>query len=450
MAVELYNGIRDLPIIDFHNHLNPKEIYENKPYNNISSIWLEHDHYKWRLMRNSGVEEEYITGTKTEFEKFENYCNALEKAYLNPLYHWSHMELSRYFNVNDLIKKANIKSIYQTVNDKLKSSPKGPRDFLDEMNVKIICTTDDLLSNLEYHKLISLDEGITLKVLPTFRPDRLFKINDEVFNRVIKGLEETTRTTITGISSLMKALSIRLDFFVENGCRFSDHGISHLNYHLVSKSQASRILKRRILGEKVSKVEVEMLQSYILVFLIKEYGRRNIVMQLHIGALRNMNTKMFSKLGPDSGYDSIGDDSYIEDLNMLLSDASHSFDLPETIIYNLNPRDNEAVASTCGNFSENSNGNVQIGAPWWFNDHYNGIIRHLNVYSEYLNISLFKGMLTDSRSYLSFVRHDYFRRILSNYFANKMLEGHIPMEIEEVKQTLKAISYENVYNSIYS
>lgn len=444
LAVKLYKSIRELPIIDFHNHLDPKEIYENLPYTNISNIWLDHDHYKWRLMRNSGIDEDLITGKANVEDKFSAFTKALEGAFMNPLHHWSHMELKQYFGIEDVLTSANASAIYKKANMILAENPRGPRDFLDEMSVEIVCTTDDLLSDLKYHKLIKEDKNISLKVLPTFRPDRLLKTWDDDFLVVITELEKLTRTTITGISTLTQSLSMRLDYFQEMGCMFSDHGLSNINYHQVSKKQASEILKRRLLNQQVSIGEAEMLQIYILQFLIKEYGRRNIACQFHIGALRNQNQRMFKKIGKDTGYDSISNYNYIEDVNNLLSDCGLHFDLPQIIVFNLNPKDNEAIASLCGNFSAGAPGKIQLGAPWWFNDHHNGIKRHLDVYSEYLNISYFKGMLTDSRSYLSFVRHDYFRRILANYVSEKVHQGIIPKNMNSMIKLVSNISYYNI------
>lgn len=444
LALELYNEVKDLPIIDFHNHLDPKEIFENIPYTDISNIWLDFDHYKWRLMRNSGIDEAFITGDESELSKFNSYTSALENAYMNPLYHWTHMELKQYFNITEVLTSENSKDIYEKVNEQLKSNPRGPRDFLAEMKVETLCTTDDLLSDLKYHKLIKDDRKIKINVLPTFRPDRLFSQDDSVFQDVIKGLEKATKITISGISTLMKALSSRLDFFQENGCVFSDHGLTELNYHVITKEDASAIIKRRLLKKKVTKKEVEAFNVYLLKFFLIEYGRRNMVTQLHIGALRNMNISMFNKLGKDAGFDSISDYNYIEDINSLLSEVGNHFELPEMIIFNLNSKDNEALASVCGNFSKGKPGNIQLGAPWWFNDNFSSIEKQLVVYSEYLNISTFKGMLTDSRSYLSFVRHDYFRRILCNFIAEKVLLGNIPHNSGVLKKLLVDISYKNI------
>lgn len=443
LAKELYKEIKDLPIIDFHNHLPPRDIYKNDPYTNIADMWLAHDHYKWRLMRNSGIDEEFITGDGDPKDKFFSYVASLERAYMNPLHHWSHMELKEYFNITDVLTTDNAEDIYQQANEFLESTTVGPRELLEQKQVEVLCTTDDLNDDLEFHKLIRDDKTFDIQVLPTFRPDSLFMFNDASFFDVITLLEKNTSITISGITTLATALSKRLDYFNVNGCKVADHGLSELHYVQVSKSDASKILKKRLMKYELSPLEVAKLTNYLLKFFIKEYAIRDMVCQIHIGALRNTNERMFKQVGKDSGYDSLSGSNYINDLNELLNEIHSHYPLPKMILFNLNPRDNEALASLCGNFSCQTPGKVQLGAAWWFNDHLRGITNQLATFSEYLNLSTFVGMLTDSRSFLSFVRHDYFRRILCNFVVDNVQKGLIPNDMEHLKQLVRDIAYYN-------
>lgn len=442
LASNLYKEIKDLPIIDYHNHLSPREIFKNEPYTDITDLWLAHDHYKWRLMRASGIAEEYITGNASNKDKFLMYAKALEMAYLNPLYHWSHMELREYFGITDVLTTTNAEDIYKRANEHLETHQLGPRELLEMCNVEALCTTDDLNEDLEYHRLIK-DDDCSFQVLPTFRPDSLFRFNEDSFFDVITLLEKNTSTTISGITTLAQALSKRLDFFQANGCVVADHGFTTINFVPVTKKDASMILKKRLMRGTLTPKEVDQLTNYLLMFFIKEYGLRGIVCQLHLGALRNTNQQMFQSLGRDSGYDSLSDDDYVNDLNQLLSKTSHHFELPKMIIYNLHPKDSEALASLCANFTSDSPGKIQLGAAWWFNDNYRGIINQIEVFSEYLNLSTMIGMLTDSRSFLSFVRHEYYRRILANYIATKVEEGYIPRNTDQIVNMVGNISYYN-------
>jgi glucuronate isomerase len=443
-AKDLYNEVKKLPIIDYHNHLSAQEIYENKAYGDITEMWLKYDHYKWRLMRFSGVNEQFITGKCGSLERFVKFAESLERAYLNPLYHWSHMELKQYFNIDQTLTLKNATELYSSIMSNLNENPRGPYDLLKEMNVEALCTTDGVNDSLEFHDLINKDNTYDITVLPTFRPDALVNASLDHFDRELKLLEKNTGITISGITSLTKALSLRLDYFAEKGCRLADHGISELRYIEVTKENASLILKKRILGDTLQKDEQAKLSVYLLKFFLKEYARRGWMCQYHMGALRNANQVMFKKLGRDAGFDSISGSDYIEDLNQLLSDVSSHYELPRMVLYNLNPRDNEAIASICGNFSLGAEGKIQFGASWWFNDHYKGIVDHLETFGTYLNLDKFIGMLTDSRSYTSFVRHDYFRRIMCNFLANKIELGFIPNDFDYVKELAKNISYNNV------
>ncbi len=443
LAIKLYDKIKDLPIIDFHNHLNPQEIYENRTIENISDAWLSADHYKWRLMRFSGFNEEKITNTKNLREQFNAYATSLEKAFLNPLYHWSHLELKRYFGITETLNSHNADSIYDKANAYLHGVNKGPRDLLMDMKVEVLCTTDDINDHLVYHKLLREDDSFDIKVLPTFRPDRLLSFDTEQFTDVIEGLRSLTSIPIKSLQDLKKALKVRLDFFAKNGCKIADHGLVTLDYYEVDEVTAKKIFLDRIDGKHVTAEDISKLNIYLLKFFASWYVENQWTMQMHIGATRNNNLSMYRKLGRDSGFDSLGDQTFVDDLNKLLSELEDQAGLPRMVIYNLNPRDNEALASLCGNFSKDIPGKIQFGPAWWFNDHFGGIEKQLDVYSVYLNLSHFIGMLTDSRSFLSFTRHEYFRRILANYIADKVNLGHIPNDDRLLSEMLTGICYYN-------
>lgn len=443
LAKKLYQSVKDLPIIDYHNHLDPKEIYDNHPIMNVGSIWLEHDHYKWRLMRQAGIKEATITGHTDYALKFYGYVKALEKSYLNPLYHWSHMELKKYFDIDDVIKTSNAENIYHKINQTMIQNPRGPRDYIEESNVEALCTTDAVDSSLEYH--IKLKD-YAVKVLPTFRPDSIVLINSDQFLETLKNLEKLEGIKIDSFDDLLEVLKTRVAFFNEVGCVLADHGISVLEYHEVSPSLAKHIFDKKMTSQIITDAEELRFQIYMIQFFMKQYKKYNWTAQLHIGALRNNNKKVFEEMGRDAGCDSLADQSYLGDLNKLFSELEYEDALPKTIVYNLNPKDTAGLASVCGNFFSTEPGKIQLGAPWWFNDHFEGIINHLKVQSSYLSMNQFVGMLTDSRSYLSFVRHDYFRRILCNFIAERVLLGHIPNDEESLIELVQNISYYNSKN----
>ncbi|MGS0972449.1 MAG: glucuronate isomerase [Candidatus Izemoplasmataceae bacterium] len=443
LAITLYESIKDAPIIDYHNHLSAEEIYKNRPYENITDIWLKHDHYKWRLMRASGIDEEYITGNASKKDKFLMYAKALENAYMNPLYHWSHMELKEYFGIIETLTSKNAKDIYEKINHYLETHEIGPRELLQQCNVETLCTTDDLNDNLSFHRQLGNEKHFDMKVLPTFRPDSLFHFNNQLFFNVISALETNTSIVIKDIDSLKTALSLRLDFFEQHHTFIADHGLTTLNYVSVSDEEASVIFQKRLEKHLLSSEDTNKLTVYLLTFFITEYASRGLVCQLHIGALRNTNEKMYKRIGSDTGYDSLSDNNYINDLNALFSEIEIQHTLPKMILYNLHPKDNETLASLCGNFTSVSPGKIQLGPAWWFNDNIRGIIKQIEAYSEYLNLDTMIGMTTDSRSFLSFVRHDYYRRILTNYIANQVLLGHIPNDKEKLERLISHISYYN-------
>lgn len=424
----LYEEIKNVPIIDYHNHLSAKEIYENTPFTNISHMWLDHDHYKWRLMRFSGFQ----THHGNDYERFHNYIKALEFAYGNPLLIWSQMELKEVFGISLAITSENSLAIYELANTYLNKHSIGPRELLEKFNVKALCTTNDLLEDLRYHQLLH-KENYAIKVLPTFRPDRLFTFDSEVLFK----LEEQTNIKIHTISDLKNALRKRMDYFEQAGCKLADHGITQFRYEMISDTEAEERF--------AFKSDATLLRGYLLKFLFEEYSKRNWTVQLHIGALRNQNDQGFIEYGVDSGYDSISGDNFTKDLNAFFNDCNNQFAIPRTIVYPLNPNHYEEVASICGNFST-IDGHLQLGAAWWMNDHVEGIQKQLEVFMNYLNISKALGMLTDSRSFLSFVRHDYYRRILCNFIGDKVEQGLIPNHTKRLIKVVTDIAYNNSRN----
>ena len=443
LAKELYDSVKDLPIIDVHTEISPRAIYKNVPYENLTQLWLKNDHYKWRLMRNSGVLEYQITGDDSDLHKFQAYAGALERAYLNPLHHWSHMELESFFGIDVLLTKNTAEEIYQTVETALQENETGPRDLLAKAKVEVLFTNEDVNDDLEFHKLIKDDKSFEFQVLPIFRPDKMLDINSDDFLTVITLLEKNTSTTISGITTLATALSKRLDYFNVNGCSVANHHISEMMYFEVSKSEASKILKKRLMEYQLTTKEEHQFRLYLLKFFLKEYAIRDMVCQLHIGALHNANTRMHKQVDQNGGYDAISTHSFVNELNQLLSEIHSHYPLPKLVIYHLNPSDNEAVASLCGNFSCEHPGKIQFGGAWWFNNHEQGITNQLTTYGYYLNLATYTGMPSNAKTETSMVRHDYFRRILANTIAFHVETGRIPNDKDNLIKLMQDIAYNN-------
>ena len=431
-ARHLFFDVADkLPIYDYHCHLSPKEICEDKKYSTITEIWLGGDHYKWRFMRSMGVDEKYITGDSHPYEKFEKYCECIAYAFGNPLYHWSHLELQRYFDIYTPISKKSAKEIWEKANDKL--STFSAQKAIRESNVDLIGTTDDPFDTLEYHKRIKEEGKIKARVVPTFRPDRALKFDRAYFEE----------NGITSLSSLKEALISRLDYFVSLGCRISDHGLSTVPYVIKSEKEVEEIFKKKELTQE----ELEAYQTNLLLFLGKEYKKRNVVMQLHVSAIRNNNTRMFKKLGADTGFDSIGIFNYAEKLSRLLDALEIEDALPKTILYSLNPSDNYMLATMLGNFQGSGiKGKIQLGSAWWFNDHLDGMREQLKAVESEGAIAAFIGMTTDSRSFLSYPRHEYFRRILCQRIGKLTENGEFFNDDEILKELVSNICYYNAKN----
>lgn len=431
-----------LPIIDYHCHLDPKEIYENKQFNSLFDVWLSGDHYKWRLMRANGVEEEYITGDKPDFEKFMKWAEVVQILIGNPLYHWTHFELKRFFGIDDLLSPKTAKLIYDRVGKQLPIL--RARKLIQMSNVEIICTTDDPTDSLEYHQLLKNDTSFKVKVLPTFRPDKAINVEMSSFTTWLEKLEKTVGYEITDLSILEKALKERIDFFHEQGCRLSDHALDVVLIEKTSKEEVDYIFKKALRHEILTRLDLKRYKGYLLVFLGKEYHRLGWVQQYHIGALRNVSKRMFLKLGPDTGFDTINDGLFAQPLSELLDTLDETGQLPKTILYTLNPRDFEVAITLMQTFQGGGiPGKIQFGSPWWFLDTIDGMKKQIKALGNNGLLARFVGMLTDSRSFLSYPRHEYFRRVLCNAIGEQVELGLFPENFELLGQIIEDICYNN-------
>ncbi|HCJ8983672.1 glucuronate isomerase [Escherichia coli] len=447
MGRRLYHDwAADMPIYDFHCHLNPKEIALNKQFNNLTQIWLAGDHYKWRAMRSAGVEESLITGSASDYDKFLAWSNTVPKTIGNPLYHWTHLELRRPFGITGiLLSPDSAEKVWYECNEKLMTPEFSARGIMQQMNVRMVGTTDDPLDDLEYHKQISQDDSFDIEVAPSWRPDKVFKIELEGFVDYLSQLEQVADVTINSFNDLLTALTRRLDYFDSHGCRASDHGIETLRYAQVPDEKClDKILSKRIKKQEITETEIAQFSTAVLVWLGRQYASRGWVMQLHIGAMRNNNTRMYSILGADSGFDSIGDNNISWALSRLLDSMDITNGLPKTILYCLNPKDNEVLATMMGNFhGEGIPGKIQFGSGWWFNDQKDGMLRQLEQHAQMGLLSQFVGMLTDSRSFLSYTRHEYFRRLLCNLVGQWVEDGEAPHDETMLGLMINDICYNN-------
>lgn len=447
-AAHLYNTYaKDMPIIDYHCHLNPKEIYENKQFKTLTNVWLDGDHYKWRLMRANGIEEEKITGSASDYEKFLAWAKTVPMTIGNPLYHWTHLELKRFFDIDEILNEQTAPSIWEKANEKLRSDKFGARDLITRSNVKVICTTDDPTDSLEYHMKLRDVQDFETQVLPSFRPDKGLEINQEGFKNWIVKLQDCAHHSIHTYDDLLKALESRARFFHSMGGRLSDHALNKMVYTKTSKEEVSKIFLKALKGEGVSPEEESKYKSYTLIFLGKLYNELGWAMQFHLHALRNNNTKMFRQLGPDTGYDSMYDGQVAEPLVQLLDQMDVQNSLPKTILYSLNPKDNYVLASIIGSFQgDGIPGKLQLGTAWWFNDQREGMLEQMKALSNVGLFSRFIGMLTDSRSFLSYTRHEYFRRLVCSLIGTWVEEGEVPNDQQLLEQIVKGICYENAKN----
>ena len=433
---------KDLPIIDYHNHLSPKQIAENKPIGNITRAWLSEDHYKWRGMRANGIEENYISGDASKEEKFQKWAETVPNTLRNPLFHWTQLELKRYFNIDAVLQPSNASEIYSEANSILEN--KTPAQLLEQMKVEVICTTDDPTDDLRYHQQIA-NSGYFTKVYPTFRPDELFFIEEEKFNGYLEKLGACVNSQITSYTQLTDAIDKRIEFFNENGCKLSDYGISgEFSFVDFSNQELKEIFDKRLQGKELTELEMQKYRSSLLLHLSKKYHEKGWVQQFHLGVIRNNNTRLNKLVGADAGCDSIADYPIIEGLSRFLNALDTTNQLAKTITYNLNPAQNESFATMMGNFNTGGiPGKMQWGAAWWFLDQKDGIEKQINVLSNMGLLSKFVGMLTDSRSFLSFPRHEYFRRILCNLLAEDLRKGLIPNDVSFIGKMIEDICYNN-------
>jgi len=445
VAKELYhNHAAKMPIFDYHCHINPKDIAEDRQFNNITEIWLHGDHYKWRAMRTNGVQERFCTGNASDREKFDKWAETVPHTLRNPLYHWTHLELKRFFGIEKLLSPKTADEIWETCNAKLQTPEYSCRGIIKMANVRTICTTDDPIDSLEYHGMIRTDDFDT-KVLPAWRPDKAMAVeNAETYNHYIDALEEAADENIGSFAALMDALDSRHQFFHDNGCRLSDHGLETVVAEDYFETEIERIFSKIRKGNDLSDGEIRKFQSAMLYeFGIMDHSR-GWTQQYHIGALRNNNTRLFNKLGPDTGFDSIGDLEIARPLSKLLNRLDLENKLSKTILYNLNPRDNELFATMIGNFQDGSvPGKMQFGSGWWFLDQKDGMEKQINTLSNLGLLSRFVGMLTDSRSFLSYTRHEYFRRTLCNLLGSDVEKGEIPYDMELLGTMVENICFNN-------
>jgi glucuronate isomerase len=444
-AERLYHEYaKHMPIIDYHNHLNPSEIAGHRKFKNLSEVWLHGDHYKWRAMRAHGISEKYITGGASDAEKFEQWAATVPYTVRNPLYHWTHLELKRYFGIEELLSSRNQASIYQSCNEQLNSENFSTVGLLNQMNVKFVGTTDDPLDSLEHHLAIKNDASHSIRVSPSFRPDKFILIENGMFSQHILKLSELSNIEIKNYDDLLAGLKARIAFFKSVGCLASDHGLAFIPTTDFTTTEVNNIFKNTLAGSKPSYEEEQKYKSSILLDLARMYHDAGWAQQYHLGALRNNNTRALATLGADTGWDSIGDWQQAESLSKFMNTLSQENKLTKTIIYNLNPADNEVFASMIGNFNEGDiRGKIQHGSGWWFLDQKDGMEKQINALSNMGLISAFVGMLTDSRSFLSFPRHEYFRRILCNLFGKEMKDGELPQDFDHLGGIIQDICYYN-------
>lgn len=447
-AQEIYHKYSaNKPILDFHCHLDPKIIAENKNYDNLGDMWLGGDHYKWRAMRINGIEEKYCTGNVSDKEKFTKWAETVPYTVANPLYHWTHLELARYFDIFELLSAKNADKIYNQTQEMLRSPEFSTRSLMKKMNVEMAGTTDDPADSLEYHIQLK-KEGFEIKVLPSFRADNVLKTDDtNTFKAYIEKLGKAANVSISTYAHLIEALDQRHAFFHEVGCRVSDSGPDRFFYAPFTDEEVGVIFKKALDGKTLDAEEKEKYCTAVMVELSKLNHKRGWVQQFHVGALRNNNTRIFNRIGADTGFDSIGDSQPSYKVSRFLNLLDSTNELAKTILYNLNPADNEMLLTMCGNFADGTTaGKVSYGAAWWFLDQKTGMERHLEDFSVLSLLSRFTGMVTDSRSFLSYPRHEYFRRIACNFIGDQVEKGLIPNDEEILKTLVEGLSYNNAKN----
>ncbi|MEJ7644415.1 MAG: glucuronate isomerase [Chryseolinea sp.] len=443
VARGLYELASRVPIIDYHNHLSPKDIAENRKFANITEAWLEGDHYKWRAMRTNGVHERYCTGEANPQEKFLKWAETVPYTMRNPLYHWTHLELKYYFGITDLLDSTTAQQIYDASTAMLQQDSFSVHSLLSKSNVEVLCTTDDPADSLEYHQQVA-SQGASFKMFPTFRPDKSFSVqNPTTYREYLEKLSHASGVTITKYDDLLQALRSRIDFFHDHGCRASDHGMEYLPFHKDAEAHGSSLFEKVFGGKALDPSECDMFKCAVLMNLSRMYREKGWVQQFHLGAQRNNSSRMLRKLGPDTGFDSIGEYAQGNSMSRFFDALDDTDMLTKTILYNLNPADNELFATAVGNFNDGSvAGKMQYGSGWWFLDQKDGMERQMNALSNMGLLSRFVGMVTDSRSFLSFPRHEYFRRILCNLLGEDVVNGELPNS-PRVRKMVEDICYGN-------
>ena len=437
---------KDMPIIDYHCHLPPEQVGANKQFRNLYEVWLAGDHYKWRAMRSNGVDERYCTGDASDWEKFEQWCATVPYTLRNPLYHWTHLELRKPFGITDrLLDSSNAKRTWDECNALLSTPEFSARGLMTQAKVKLVCTTDDPIHDLAHHKITAADKSFKTAMLPTWRPDRAMAVeNAESYNKYIDRLAAVADVDIKTFDDLMKALNIRHDYFHANGCRLSDHGLETVYAADYTDAEIKQIFLKIRSNKDLDAIEIEKFQSAMMVEFALQDHAKGWVQQFHIGAIRNNNPRLYRTLGPDTGFDSIGDHNYAKPLAKFLGRLDDQNKLAKTILYNLNPRDNEVLGTMIGNFQDGSSaGKIQFGSGWWFLDQMEGMTRQIEALSQLGLLSRFVGMLTDSRSFLSYSRHEYFRRILCGIFGRDMAKGLVPNDTKMVGKMIQDICFNN-------
>lgn len=443
-ACELYEYASKMPIFDYHCHLSPCEIAQNKHFSNITELWLYGDHYKWRAMRSYGIDEYYITGEATDYEKFEKWAEVMPNLIGNPLYHWTHLELQRFFDIYEPLSPLTAKEIWKKANAVIASEDFCVFNIFKKFNVNCVCTTDDPADSLEYHIAIAQNPQCKTIVLPTFRPDRAINIQKDGFRDYIVRLSIVCGKVIDSFEDLKNALEERLLFFKSVGSRVADHGMDEAFFEECDEAEADAVLKKALNGEKLSKTEIDKYKTALTVFLGKKYSDYGFVMQLHVNVMRNNNSRMFRALGADTGFDSINDGTVAREISGLMNEMARTSQLPKTILYSLNPKDTYTFGTMLGNFQgAGVKGKIQLGSGWWFCDQKDGMEAQLKALGNLGCLSTFVGMLTDSRSFLSYTRHEYFRRILCNLIGNWVEEGEYPRCMNFLEKIVEDISFNN-------
>lgn len=433
-----------MPVLDYHCHINPQEIAEDRKFENITQVWLGGDHYKWRQMRTAGVDEAFITGNASDREKFQKWAETLPRLIGNPLYHWSHLELKKYFGYDGILNGDTAEEVWNICNAKLQEDSMSVRNIIRQSDVTLICTTDDPADSLEWHQKIADDKSFDVQVLPAWRPDKAMNLEKPDYADYLKKLSDVSGVEITSFASLKEALKKRLEFFHAMGCRASDHALSYVMYRPASDEEIEGIFAKGIAGDRLSYEEELKFKTAFMLFVGKEYNRLGWAMQLHFGCKRDNNLLRYHQLGPDTGFDCIDNYAPSSEMADFLNALNATDELPKTILYSLNPNDNASIGTIIGCFQDTSAfGKVQQGSAWWFNDHKTGMIEQMTSLANLGCLGAFLGMLTDSRSFLSYTRHEYFRRILCEMIGTWVENGEYPADMKSLKEIIEGISYNN-------